>query len=239
MLIYRTASLSYISAYLSFIRGCGAGEGVVVILKYHCVVKNRFQYVQFFNIEHPLTDYKNMYRDTSDADFLCTLEEILAAEPSASQRGIAERTDISLGLVNTRLSQLAERGWLSVAPAGGRKVRYSLTASGADVAAAKRMERMKKTFSLMRHYVEALGNSIRTAKEQGMTRVVLCGESDLRFLVEYACEREDVEFLRGNGDGAGGSSDGSFLIAGEACGEEGDGIVSVFDIVDPPRDGNK
>ena len=135
-----------------------------------------------------------MKRDISDTEFLCALKEILSAVPDATQREIALRTDISLGLVNGLLSELSCRGWIQAVPVGGRKIRYSLTAEGAAVAAGVREEKMRRDFAQMRRYAEAVTGHLYEAKERGYTRVALYGESGIEFLIGYACWRNGMAF---------------------------------------------
>ena len=135
-----------------------------------------------------------MKRDISDTEFLCALKEILSAVPDATQREIALRTDISLGLVNGLLSELSCRGWIQAVPIGGRKIRYSLTAEGAAVAAGVREEKMRRDFAQMRRYAEAIAERIAEAKERGCTRVALYGESGIEFLIEYVCRQNGMAF---------------------------------------------
>ena len=135
-----------------------------------------------------------MYRDTTDIDFLSALQEILAANPSASQREIARKRNISLGMTNSWLGRLSELGYLAVTPFGAHRARYAITAEGTRLLAGRRAEKLRDNFALMRRYGETIGRYIRNAKERGYERVLLCGGSDLAFLLEYVCQQNGIEF---------------------------------------------
>ena len=176
-----------------------------------------------------------MYRDTSDADFLSAVQEILLAKPDATQREMAARTGISLGLVNTWLSQLSERGWITAVPAGGRKIRYALTDAGAEGAAGVRAEKMRGDFAQMRRYAEAIAERIAEAKERGCTRVALYGESGIEFLIEYVCHQNGMAFETNAvplQEGTPKESDGVLRIIGEGGRdvEPAEECLSVFEL---------
>ena len=135
-----------------------------------------------------------MYRDTSDIDFLSALQEILAANPSATQREIARKKNFSLGMTNSWLSRLSELGYLAVTPFGAHRARYAITAEGTRLLAERRADRLRDTFALMRRYRETIGRYVRNAKERGYERVILYGESDLAFLLEYACQQNGMHY---------------------------------------------
>lgn len=178
-----------------------------------------------------------MHRDISDAEFLCVLQEILSAFPNASQRDIAARMDISLGLTNNQLAHLADIGWISTVPMGGRKMRYSLTDAGTAAASGVHAERMREAFSVVKRCGEAIGCRIRSAKENGITRVVLFGESEIDFLIEYVCSQNGMAFetsdfaggLRGNSVP---DTEGVLRVMGENVRETepADGCMSIFEL---------
>jgi len=113
-----------------------------------------------------------------------------------SQRELAARTGMSLGLTNTLLKRFIERGWVKLLHLNGRKVKYALTAEGMEEIAMRAVDyfaRASQNASLYRQKIEAfVGHFARL----GYTGLLLLSPQELDFLFEYACLKYGLVFCK-------------------------------------------
>ena len=118
-----------------------------------------------------------LFRPPEELRELNLLQE-LEKNPTASQRELAHKFGIALGVTNACLKRMARRGWIRITGLNHRRIGYYLTPRGIA-------EKTKLTFRLItwtvQHY-SALKRSIeRTLLEMqndGVRRVVFYGVSD-------------------------------------------------------------
>lgn len=121
-----------------------------------------------------------------------------AQTPAApvSQRELAARTGLSLGLTNTLIKRFIERGWVKLLHINGRKVKYALTAEGMEEIAFRTVEyfaRASKNTSLYRHKIESF---VAHYARLGYTGLLLLSPHELDFLFEYACLKYGLVFCK-------------------------------------------
>lgn len=124
------------------------------------------------------------------------LENIYNSSNHVSQRDLASIAGLSLGMTNTILKRLAQKGWLSVRKVNNRNIHYLVTPSGVDIILRKSYRYFKRTIKHVVYYREAIENLVKEAGSLGYTQVMLIGRSDLDFIVEHACSRYGVPLLR-------------------------------------------
>jgi hypothetical protein len=113
-----------------------------------------------------------------------------------TQRELASRAGMSLGMTNALLRQFAEQGWVKLTKLSTRSVVYALTPDGmAEIArrTAGFFQRATRNTELYRGRLEAF---IESAKGSGGSTLVLAGSSDLEFLLEYLCDRHGLVFVK-------------------------------------------
>ena len=118
-----------------------------------------------------------------------------------------------------------------------KKVCYCLTAQGFEELSNRSSSFMKRSFSLMNDYAYGIEKLILQSKEQGKSKVILYGKSNIQFVIEWACQKNGVgvdfcsenEFIE---------EDKSLNLVGE-CVEDSmqkillqKGCKSVFDVVE-------
>ena len=130
----------------------------------------------------------------TDLSILSTINETLSENPDARQREIASRTSLSLGMTNAVLRRFAEKGWIMMRRISTRNIRYVLTPAGMNELARRSARYMRRTFSNIRDCYDSVEEHIRQAKKDGYTSVILYGESDISFLIDYACRQERLPF---------------------------------------------
>jgi len=135
---------------------------------------------------------------TADTDsiLLSHIHTTLAVNPEAKQREIAAGMGLSLGMTNIVLRRFATKGWVLAKRLSARNIRYALTPDGMNELAHRSYHYMRRTFTEVRECGSAVEKCITGAKARGCTRVVLYGESDIAFIVEWAAKRAGLEFVQ-------------------------------------------
>jgi DNA-binding MarR family transcriptional regulator len=113
-----------------------------------------------------------------------------------SQRDLAKRSGLSLGMTNALLRRFMERGWVKLLNASGRTLGYVLTPEGAEEIVLRSLRyfaRAARSASLYRDKIEVF---VLKAALDGFTTLVLDGPAELDFLFDYTCERHDMVFVK-------------------------------------------
>jgi len=130
---------------------------------------------------------------------LSLMEFIYQAELGMSpltQRDLAHKSGMSLGMTNSLLRRLAERGWVKLTKLSPRSVRYALTPEGIG-------EILRRTESYFRRaarnaglYRGRLEEYILALNRRGVTTLILSGSSEVDFILEYLCDRHALVFVK-------------------------------------------
>ena len=132
----------------------------------------------------------------SELTVLNTISEAESGGERLTQRDLAGKAGISLGMANMLLRRLAERGWVKLTRLSSKSVRYALTASGISELAQRTagyFNNASRSAELYRDRLEAF--AVR-AKRGGAITIVLYGMSEVEFLLAYVCERHDIVFVK-------------------------------------------
>ena len=159
---------------------------------------------------------------TSDKEAL--ILEYIYNNDSLKQRELAEKADISLGMVNAILKRLIEKGWLMTKRVNSRNVSYIVSPAGVEEIFKRGYQYFKRTIDDVILYKESIEQLVEEAVASGHTAVVLVGKSDLDFLVEYACGKAGVEFNKAD---IAPVEDSVFVLYGEQ--HEASGVGIIFD----------
>ena len=106
------------------------------------------------------------------------LEEI-DREEAPSQRDLARRLNISLGLVNSFIKRLAHKGYFKVTTIPRNRVRYLLTPKGAAEKTRLTYEYIQSSFAFYRDARHKLRNLFKHLTQQGVREIVFYGATDL------------------------------------------------------------
>lgn len=129
-----------------------------------------------------------------DLATLQVISETLKEDPQASQRTLAKKANVSLGMMNAILGRFVERGWIMLMNVNGRKLAYAVTPDGLTELANRGKKFALRTFKLANVYSEAFCRRFMEAKAAGKTKVVLYGDSYIKFIIKYACNEVGIEF---------------------------------------------
>ena len=130
---------------------------------------------------------------------LSVLQSIYEAELASAkltQREVARSASLSLGMTNALLRRLAERGWIKLTRASTRSVSYALTPEGVKEIARRTARFFRRAAQNADLYRERLERFLVSAKQAGASTVMLSGESEMDFILDYLCERHGLVFVK-------------------------------------------
>lgn len=131
---------------------------------------------------------------TSDKEAII-LEHIYYND-SLKQRDLADKAGISLGMTNAILKRLIEKGWLMTKRLNSRNISYVVSPAGMEEIFKRGYRYFKRTIDDVHQYKEGIEQLVSAAVKDGYKAITLVGESDLDFIVEYACGKYGVEFKK-------------------------------------------
>lgn len=148
-----------------------------------------------------------------------------------TQRALAQRLGVALGLANLYVKRLAQKGYIKIVnfprkPAAKKRLRYLLTPKGIAEKSRLTYEHMAYSLNLYKRARQTLRESLGRLPENGMKRIALYGIGEAAELAYLTLKELGLEpvgvFTREGG--------GSFLgfptrAVTELSGEEFDGII--------------
>jgi DNA-binding MarR family transcriptional regulator len=147
--------------------------------------------------------------DRHDARALEILNAIDEGRP-LSQRALAERMGIALGLVNLYLRRMSRKGYVKIAefpakPAARKRLQYLLTPKGLSEKSRLAYQHMIYSLNLFRRTRETLRGALALLVGQGMKRIALYGPgeaAELAYLTlkEFGLEPVGIFALSAGGE---------------------------------------
>ena len=129
---------------------------------------------------------------------LAVLESLHGVDKSISQRELARRTGLSVGLINAVMKKLVYTGYVKTSHLNRRSVEYLLTPSGFAQTALKSYRYMLRTVREYRAIQTRLHVLVNKLKSDGVSKFYLHGDGELAELVSVFFESEDVGTLNRN-----------------------------------------
>ena len=126
-----------------------------------------------------------------------------------TQRALAERLGIALGLTNLYLKRLAKKGCIKIAefprkPAARKRLRYLLTPKGISEKTRLTYEHVAYALNLYRRTRETLREELSRLPESGLKRVALYGTDEAAELAYLTLKEAGIEPVAVFGAAAGG-----------------------------------
>jgi len=124
------------------------------------------------------------------------LLEAVEEEKSPSQRELARKLDISLGLVNSFLKRLAMKGYFKITNLPANRVRYLLTPKGLAEKTRLTYEYVNYSFSYYRQTRLRFKKVLAECARQGAKRMVFWGQGELAEIAYISLQEfPELEFL--------------------------------------------
>lgn len=120
-----------------------------------------------------------------DPKHLDTLLE-LKQNPSHSQRSLANKLNISLGLTNAILKNLISRGWIKAKKDTGKKILYIITPQGMANVSQLLYSRFRETVHYYNYTKELITDYLIKLYQQGEEELNIYGTGQLAEITYYA-----------------------------------------------------
>ena len=124
------------------------------------------------------------------------LEKIHQNEDSIRQRDLAKIAGLSLGMTNSILKRLADKGYVTVKKVNNRNIKYAVSPLGIEEISKRSFKYFKRTIKNVVVYREAVEDVLSIVKERGYDSVVLVGKSDIDFIIEHECMKKSIMLIR-------------------------------------------
>lgn len=125
---------------------------------------------------------------------------IVAEDPTTSQRSIAVQTGISLGQVNFLLKKFVKIGLIKIEGQTPASLSYNLTPKGMAEKADKTLRYIKASYETVRTQVAYIEKLCEKYKAKGM-QIYIVGHSEEMFeICKLACDQTATPFKRGYPD---------------------------------------
>lgn len=156
-----------------------------------------------------------------------------------TQRDLAQRLGVALGLTNLYLKRLAHKGFIKITdfprkPAARKRLRYLLTPTGIAEKSRLTYEHVAYSLNLYRRARQTLRESLSLLPQEGLKRIALYGTGEAAELAYLALKEMGLEPLGVFSQEGGGSFLGfSVRASAELADEELDAVVLAS--FDPPE----
>jgi len=132
--------------------------------------------------------------DPQDIKSLQILEEIDNSH-SPTQRDLAKKLNMSLGLVNSFIKRLARKGYLKITSIPRKRVRYILTPKGFAEKSRLTYEFIQYSLHFYKSALRNLQDLLSELEERGVRKVVFFGASDLAEIAFISLKATDIRLI--------------------------------------------
>jgi DNA-binding MarR family transcriptional regulator len=131
------------------------------------------------------------YSDQATIGLISMLED----EESPSQRSLAKRIGVALGLTNSLLKRCIRKGFIKVSQAPAKRYSYYVTPRGFSEKSRLVAEYLTTSLSFFRQAKEEYAQIFRDLETQGRKRVALYGIGELAEIAQLAAQESGVELM--------------------------------------------
>lgn len=132
--------------------------------------------------------------DNQDIRTLRVLEEV-GKEEQPSQRELAGRLGISLGLVNSFIKRLARKGYFKITTLPANRVGYILTPKGAAEKTRLTYQYIQYSFLYYRQTKDKLHGIFSRLEQEGVKRLVFWGSGELAEIAYVALQESSMQLV--------------------------------------------
>ena len=130
-----------------------------------------------------------------DIQSLKLMEEISREAGFTTQRELAKRLDVSVGLVNLFIKRVVRKGYFKVTTIPGRRVRYLLTSEGFAEKSRLTMSYLRYSLSYFREIRLNLKSFSDKLSANGVRRVVLVGTGEMAELLSLSFQEARIDIV--------------------------------------------
>lgn len=138
--------------------------------------------------------FENLNRSQT-AETTLDLLGALAEDETMSQRGLATRLGVALGLTNAVLKRCIRKGLLKIKQAPTRRYAYYLTPKGFAEKSRLTAEYLSYSLQFYRTARQEFSDLARVCEEKGWQRIVLIGATELSEIATLAVADAEIEVV--------------------------------------------
>ncbi len=132
--------------------------------------------------------------DTQELRTLKLFEEIESEQPP-SQRDLATSLNVSLGLVNSFMKRLTQKGYFKITNIPKNRVRYILTPKGAAEKTRLTYEYIQYSFQFYKDARHKLRDVVKQFEKQNIKRVVFWGTGELAEIAYISLQETQISLV--------------------------------------------
>jgi len=132
--------------------------------------------------------------DPQDLRSLQLLEEI-DNNHSPSQRDLAQKLNISLGLVNSFIKRLATKGYVKITTIPRNRVRYILTPKGFAEKSRLTYEFIQYSFQFYKRALRDIEDLLNDFQKRGVRKVIFYGANDLAEIAFVSLRGTEIQLI--------------------------------------------
>jgi DNA-binding MarR family transcriptional regulator len=125
------------------------------------------------------------------------LLEQIERDPDVTQASLAMQLGVAVGTVNWHIKRLIEKGYVKVARAERKKLRYIITPEGIALRARLTVDYIERSFTLYRRTRRRVKTHLDEVKKAGYERIRLVGEGDVADICRLSCLEQNVQIVSG------------------------------------------
>ncbi len=129
--------------------------------------------------------------DTATLEILQTIEK----QDDVTQRHLAFKLDVALGLANSYLKRCVNKGLIKVQQAPANRYLYYLTPKGFTEKSRLTAEYLSSSFNYYRGASDSLNQIFHACKENKQTHILFCGVSELAEIASIRAQEHDIEIV--------------------------------------------
>ncbi|MEW5940360.1 MAG: winged helix-turn-helix transcriptional regulator [Chloroflexota bacterium] len=131
---------------------------------------------------------------TETARELTLLEEI-ESDPNVNQSTLATQLGVAVGTVNWHIKRLIEKGYVKVARAERKKLKYIITPEGIALRARLAVDYVENSFSLYRKTRARVKQHVASIRRAGGDRVRILGGGDVADIARLTCLEQGIQVV--------------------------------------------
>jgi DNA-binding MarR family transcriptional regulator len=141
-----------------------------------------------------MTSY-NDPEPVSNFDHLVPLLEQIELDPDITQATLANRLEVSVGMVNLYLKRLVAKGYIKVKRAQRRKLRYIITPEGIALRARLTVNYIESSMKLYHRTRQRVREHLGQVHQAGFNAVILSGDGDIADICRLTSLEQGIQVI--------------------------------------------
>lgn len=134
-------------------------------------------------------------RQEREEQLMLELLDAVGARSDLSQRHLARRMGVALGLANSYLKRCIRKGFIKISEAPANRYLYYLTPKGFAEKSRLTAKYLASSLAFYRKASDACLRSFQVCRARGFRRLVLCGVSDLAEIASLRAPEAEIVVL--------------------------------------------